>query len=129
MNIDMDDFLYHHVDSNVSASMCVWEYNTRIPYGVVQTDGRYITAIQEKPNHTCLINTGLYCLEPEVTDLIPRDTFFDMTSLFEAIGEHGGKMGTYLMDGPWFDIGTLEDYRHACKNTQNLLSLIARREC
>lgn len=128
MKVDMDDFLCQHMDNNVNATMCVREYNIRIPYGVVQTDGRYITAIQEKPNHTCFINTGLYCLEPDVTDLIPRDTYFDMTSLFEAIGDHGGKTGTYLLEGPWFDIGTLEDYRHACENTQSLLSMTARRE-
>lgn len=122
LQADMDDILMQHIDNKVAGTMCIRQYNVKIPYGVVKTDGRYITEVLEKPSKTYFINAGLYCLGPDVLEFVPGDSFFDMTSLFEIATQNGHKTTTYLMEGPWIDIGNIDDYNHACENSGNFLS-------
>lgn len=123
MQADMDDLVKRHMESQVMGTMCIRQHNTSIPFGVVHTDGRYITSLVEKPSYTYFINAGIYCLNPEVIDLIPPDTFYNMTDLFEALIEKQHKTTTYLIEGSWIDVGSVEDYNYACQNL-NLLGMV-----
>jgi len=117
MHVNLDEFLDSHLKNNLVGTMCVRQHRIQIPFGVVNTDGQLFTGIVEKPNYSFLINAGLYCLNPEALDLIPSDTFFDMTSLFNKFMEHEYKAGIFQWDGKWVDIGTLHDYERICKET------------
>ncbi|MDR1658262.1 MAG: NTP transferase domain-containing protein [Deltaproteobacteria bacterium] len=120
---DVYDLVQQHVESNTSSTMCIHPHNIKIPFGVVHTDGSHITSLVEKPSYTYLINAGIYCLNPEVLDLIPPDTFYDMTDLFEDLIQKRYKISTYLLEGCWLDVGSMDDYNYACRNL-NLLGLI-----
>jgi dTDP-glucose pyrophosphorylase len=122
IQLDIDDFLMHHIDSKVAGTMCIRQYGIQIPYGVVQTDGQHITSFLEKPSYSYFINAGLYCLEPDTLDMIPQGSYFDMPTLFDAIVRSGKKAGIYILEGPWMDIGNIDDYRYACENALHLLT-------
>jgi NDP-sugar pyrophosphorylase family protein len=73
---------------------------------------------QEKPANgeaiSDLANTGIYVLEPEVLDYIPKDTFFDFAhDVFPRLLEAGERLAGYESDFYWSDVGTLEAYRSA----------------
>lgn len=123
MQADMDDFVMRHLESQVTGTMCIRQHNTSIPFGVVHTDGRHITSLVEKPSYTYFINAGIYCFNPDVLNLIPKDTFYNMTDLFEDLIEKKYKTTTYLLEGAWIDVGSVEDYNYACQNL-NLLGVI-----
>ena len=61
--INFRKLLDYHVENNGIATMCVRQYQYQVPYGVIQTDGKVITSITEKPLYS-FVNSGIYVLEP-----------------------------------------------------------------
>lgn len=82
-----------------------------IPYGVLETtDGGKVTRIIEKPDHSMLVNTGVYLLEPEVLDLIGDGEHIDMTDLAERLMARGGQTGVFpIPEKAWMDIGQFSE--------------------
>ena len=85
-------------------------------YGIVVAapDGR-IEAFQEKPApldaKSTLASTGIYIFEPEVLNLIPSNTIYDIGSqLFPQLVKQ--KLPFYVQNRPfdWIDIGRVSDY-------------------
>ena len=84
-NVNMDHLLNFHEQYRSQATMCVKEYDYKIPFGAVKTDNHKLISIQEKPIQRFFINAGIYVLAPEVLTLIPKDTCYDMPSLFSDL--------------------------------------------
>jgi NDP-sugar pyrophosphorylase family protein len=93
--------------------MGVREYCFQVPYGVVETDQACLLSISEKPVQQFFVSAGMYVLEPEAVDLIPRDTFFDMPMLFEALLARGAAASVFPVREYWLDIGRLDDLERA----------------
>jgi len=85
-------------------------------YGLVETDERgNVRRFLEKPKAdeiTCdTINAGIYVLEPDTFDRIPRDTAWSIErSFFPSLVERGETFVAYVHDGYWIDIGTPAKY-------------------
>jgi dTDP-glucose pyrophosphorylase len=88
-----------------------------IPYGVVQfRQGGEVTQLIEKPEYTFTINTGVYILNRECLNLIPRDTFYNMTDLIETLISQDRKVLTYpVNESDYIDIGQWKEYREAVR--------------
>ena len=87
----------------------------RIPYGVVNTcRGGLVKSIQEKPEHSFQINTGVYVFKREVLEYIPKDKPYDMNELIEKLLEEDKKVLAYpVSEGDYIDIGQWDEYRKA----------------
>ena len=85
----------------------------QVPFGVVRTRDGGIESIEEKPVQRFVVSAGMYVLSPSVLKLVPRDQFFDMTSLFESVVRQGMRTRCHHIDGYWLDIGRLPDYERA----------------
>ena len=90
-----------------------------LEFGVVVTDeqGR-ITRFLEKPSwgevFSDTINTGIYVLEPGILERMIRGRNYDFSKdLFPEMLRDGAKLGGYIIDAYWTDIGTLEQYQQA----------------
>ncbi|MNU03524.1 hypothetical protein D3C72_2475840 [compost metagenome] len=59
------------------------------------------------------VSAGIYAISPHVLELVPREKFFDMPSLFEAAGSKGLLARCHRIEGYWLDIGRLPDYERA----------------
>ena len=70
--------------------------NISIPYGVLrpQKEG-LVTAIEEKPQISHFVNTGMYVVAPEFLDWIPENKVFHMTDLAEMMINKGIRVGMY----------------------------------
>jgi len=112
-NIDFNKMLDFHIENNSKATMCVREYDIKVPYGVVNVTNENITSIKEKPIHKFFVNAGIYLLEPECINLIPNNEFYDMTSLFEKLISDNEKITSFPLSEYWLDIGKLDDYEKA----------------
>ena len=121
IDLDLRAVLRQHWQSGAVASIVVREVaRERVSsYGVVVCDdhGR-IQSFQEKPQVdealSQLVNTGIYVFEPEIIDLIPQDTEFDIGSeLFPLILEKGLAFNAVRAPFNWIDIGHLSDYWQA----------------
>ena len=83
--MNFGQLLQFHEDQSASATLCVREHMTRIPYGVVQMDDMFVKKIEEKPMQHHYVNAGIYLLEPVLLDLVPHDQFFDMPDLMKKL--------------------------------------------
>ena len=118
IDLDLTVAMRRHWQSGAAASIVVLEVpRERVEnYGVVVCDAQgQITSFQEKPSvaeaRSNLVNTGIYIFEPEVIDLIPSETEFDIGSqLFPKIIEAGLPFHAIRMPFHWIDIGRLSDY-------------------
>jgi NDP-mannose synthase len=89
------------------------ELVTPFHFGKVISDGTYITEMQEKPDITLEILSGIYILKPPVFDLIPRNTYYGIDNLIKDMLARRMKVGKYLMKEYWLDIGRIADYQVA----------------
>jgi len=86
-------------------------------YGLVELreDGS-VASFLEKPGEwqgTALINAGVYVLEHEVLEMIPRGRLFSIErGVFPRLAQAGSLYG-YVGGGYWRDIGTPESYLQA----------------
>lgn len=99
--------------SNAQATMCVREYNMQIPYGVVKQKGNRLVGLDEKPVQRFFVNGGIYVFQPEMMDIIPDDTYFDMTDLFDKMMEEDYKSVIFQIREYWMDIGHKGDFEVA----------------
>lgn len=86
-----------------------------IPYGVckLESDGSLKT-IKEKPEYDFLVNTGMYILNPDILQFIPKNKSFDMTDLIKRLKEKKKRIGVYpISEKSWIDVGQWEEYRKA----------------
>jgi dTDP-glucose pyrophosphorylase len=86
-----------------------------IPYGTCELnyDG-HLSHINEKPKYDFLINTGLYVLNPDVLNLIPKNKIYHITHLIEDAKKQGKRVGVFpIDDDAWIDIGQWAEYKKA----------------
>lgn len=112
-NVNFENMLDFHESNNSKATMCVREYDIQVPYGVVNIKNEKIVSIEEKPVHSFFVNAGIYLLEPECIGLIPRNEFYDMTSLFEKLILNNKTTISFPLKEYWLDVGKAADYEKA----------------
>jgi mannose-1-phosphate guanylyltransferase len=118
-DVDIGKVVAFHKERGALATLALMRVEDTSPYGVVELDSkRNIVGFQEKPGAgeaiSNLANTGIYVLEPDVLEYIPRDTFFDFAEdVFPRLLDAGERLAGYEGNFYWSDIGTLEAYRAA----------------
>lgn len=109
---DYRDVYDYHIQNKNEMTIVTMIKNFKIPYGVIETgkDG-LMMSLKEKPEHTYMVNTGVYILNPELIDEIPRETFFHITHLIEKIKARGGRIGCFpVSEDAWKDMGEWPEY-------------------
>jgi dTDP-glucose pyrophosphorylase len=112
-SMDYHSLLKHHVEQKSKATMCVRKYEYAVPYGVVEVEGCEITTLLEKPIKSFNINAGIYAIEPEIIDRIPKDIFYDMTTLFEDIEKTNHRRCVFFLRDYWIDVGQAKELTQA----------------
>ncbi len=109
---DLRDVYEYHQNNHNDLTIVTAVKSFKIPYGVIETveDG-LMTGLQEKPEQTYMINTGVYILNPELINEIPEGEFFHITHLMEKIKDHGGRVGCFpVSEHAWKDMGEWPEY-------------------
>ena len=112
--IDQDyrDVYEYHQSNHNDLTIVTAVKSIRIPYGVIETgeDG-LMTGLQEKPETTYMINTGVYILNPELINEIPEGQFFHITHLMDKVKARGGRIGCFpVSEHAWKDMGEWPEY-------------------
>jgi NDP-sugar pyrophosphorylase family protein len=115
-NVDVAAVVAQHRERQARATIVLTPVDNPTAYGLVETesDGR-VRRFLEKPNPdeiTCdTINAGIYVLEPETFDRIPKDVSYSIErAYFPSLIEHQEPFFAYVDRGDWIDIGTPEKY-------------------
>jgi NDP-sugar pyrophosphorylase family protein len=114
--VDLGAVIALHRERRARATIVLTPVENPSAYGLVETDDRgNIRRFLEKPKPdeiTCnTINAGIYVLEPDTFDRIPKDTPWSIErSFFPSLIERGETFVAYVYRGYWIDIGTPDKY-------------------
>lgn len=109
---DYRDVYDYHVNNHNDMTIVTMVKSLKIPYGVIETgeDGLMVD-LKEKPEHTYMVNSGVYILNPELIDEIPERQFFHITHLMEKVKARGGRVGCFpVSEHSWKDMGEWPEY-------------------
>lgn len=108
---DLEKILQYHKDNKNMITMVCANKKMVIPYGVVETDrDGCIKNIKEKPSIPFATNTGLYILQPEITDDIEAAKAIDFTDVIEMEIGMGRRIAAYSIDEEeWMDMGQFSE--------------------
>lgn len=121
IHADYGDVYKYHKESGNELTIVTALKNIVIPYGVVHSnENGAVISMDEKPKLSYFVNTGMYILNPELLDEIPKDTFFHMTDLSEKLLKEGRKVGMYpISEESFLDMGEFEEM-HRMEGKWNL---------
>ncbi len=105
------DIYEYHKESQNELTIVSALRDVVIPYGVIHsTENGTVEYVEEKPNLSYFINTGMYILNPSVLDKIPKDTFYHMTDVVSDLLKSGQKVGMYpISEDSFLDMGEFEE--------------------
>ncbi len=110
---DYSEILDFHRQNQNEITIVAALRNYPIPYGVIETgkNGSLLN-IQEKPEFTFKINSGMYILEPHLLNEIPINEFYYITQLINKVKSRKGHIGVFpVSEGSWIDIGSWDELR------------------
>ena len=109
---DYGEILRYHRENENEITIVSVVKSIYIPYGTLVTgEGGLLASIQEKPELTFQINTGMYILEPHLLKEIPSDRVYHITYLIGKLVKEGRRVGVYpVNEGSWTDIGNWDEY-------------------
>ena len=115
-SVDVNAVVRLHRERKAKATIVLTPVDNPTAYGLVETegDGR-VRRFLEKPNPdeiTCdTINAGIYVLEPDTFDRIPKDVSYSIErAYFPSLIERKETFVAFIDRGYWIDIGTPEKY-------------------
>lgn len=117
--VDLRAVIALHQARRAQATIVLTPVDNPSAYGLVETDAEgNVRAFREKPGPDEIrcntINAGIYVLEPETLERIPRDTNFSIErAYFPSLVASGETFVAHVSSGYWLDIGAPEKYRQA----------------
>ena len=88
-------------------------FQVDIPFGVINEQSNEVISLKEKPSYDYYTNAGIYLVNKEMLNLIPKHVFFNMTDLISLALGKGKIVRTYRMSEFWLDIGRPSEYEFA----------------
>ncbi len=113
-NLDLFAMIDQHEETGAVGTIALTTVEDPSRYGVARLKGNQILEFIEKPKKeeapSKLINAGVYVLEPEVFNYIPKEGKSMLErDVFPKLANEG-KLYGFPFAGQWFDTGTLEAY-------------------
>jgi len=112
-DLDISSFKQFHKSHGGPLTVGVTNKNVNVDLGVLDVEGTEVTGFHEKPTLNYTVSMGIYFMEPEILDFIPKGVPFGMDNLIHSMLEKGEKVNVFKHDGMWMDIGRPEDFEKA----------------
>jgi len=113
IDANFDKLLNYHRENKNKVTILAVMRHIKIPYGVLKMQNADLDEFIEKPEYHFIVNSGVYALEPDIIDLIPKNQPMDMPDLVLLVKKKGFKIQVYPVSCSWFDVGEWEEYKKA----------------
>ena len=123
--LDYSTLLEAHTESGNALTIASHRRVVRTDYGVLHVgaqngDISKVAGFEEKPEIPYIVSMGVYALEPKALDYLNEGEHLDLPELVLRLLGAGERVGSYLYDGYWLDIGRHEDYEKAIVEFEQL---------
>lgn len=112
-NLNLELFIEFHEKNNSEMTIASKNETYTIPYGVIYTSDIELKKIIEKPTYNFLVSAGIYVVNKNIIDLIPKDSFCDMPELISFAKDKNLKVTTFPIHEFWLDVGRPETLKKA----------------
>ena len=102
-----------HLAHGARITVAAVDYRVNIPYGVIRSDGPYVTGLTEKPSQRFLCNAGIYAVSPECLHLLEGVSFTNVTDLIDVCLHRALPVAVFPVHEYWSDVGTPDDLEKA----------------
>ncbi len=111
--LDYSKLLAYHHQQKADVTICTYAKEIKIDLGVLDITNDEFVDYHEKPTVTYQVSTGIYVLNREIIQAIPKNERLDMPDLMLALKKQGKRISCYQEPFYWLDIGRVEDYETA----------------
>ncbi|TAK18729.1 MAG: CBS domain-containing protein [Acidobacteria bacterium] len=119
-DVDFRAMAQFHREHKADLTVAVRVHDITMPYGVVESDGVFVTKLTEKPVVKFFVNAGIYLIEPAMCAFVPPGERFDMTDLIQRLLDEKRVVANFPIREYWLDIGQHADYERAQQDIQQL---------
>lgn len=120
--VRFDQLIDFHNENQADCTICVREFDSQLPYGVVEVKNQKVLSIKEKPIYKYFVNAGVYILNTQLLSYIPKNEYYLMTTFLDKLMEMKRNLIAFPLMEYWSDIGQLTDYEKACKDFEEIMS-------
>lgn len=114
-NLDIGMFLAFHLRSNSVMTVAATQYHFQVPFGVISEKDSLISRIEEKPDFSFLVNSGIYFLSKSVFEFLPASGHYNMTDVADILLRNNLPVSCFPIFEHWLDVGRPSDYELASK--------------
>ena len=115
-DIDYFDVIKYHKFHSADVTMVVKRYETKNPFGVIETKGNNFVSYYEKPVKYENINAGIYVFNVKTFKFLKKEKYKDMNEFFEDLVKLGKKVIVYPVHEMWTDLGTKDNLNNIKKD-------------
>jgi NDP-sugar pyrophosphorylase family protein len=110
-DLDFAAFLANHRDSGCTFTVSAARRTEHIDYGVLHVNnGDRLFGFEEKPKVDYLVSMGVYGVNREALNELPKGQRFGFDDLMRKLIDDGSPVGVRIHEGYWRDIGRPDDY-------------------
>ena len=113
LKTDIQKIYYSHLTNNNDLTMVLIKQKEKLAYGSckISKNGN-LKSIEEKPETTYLINSGVYLFKKSILDIIPKNKKIHFNQFVKDALKKNYKIGTYTLEEKnWIDIGNWLSYK------------------
>ncbi len=119
-DMNLRSFIHFHKSHGGLLTVGTTQKRVHVDMGVLETgEDQRITDFREKPTLSYTVNMGIYCMEPDILNLIPKGVPFGFDDLMYQMLDNQQRSHAYRHDGQWLDIGRPEDFSRAQEMTDS----------
>lgn len=110
--LNFNNLYKYHVDNNGTITVATVNHEYQSPFGVLKLHANELVSIEEKPIIRQPVSSGIYCINSNILDQIPKDTFYTMPDLMMAQIKVGKKVFSYEIKEYWNALETKDHFEN-----------------
>lgn len=109
-HVDVGQLLNYHLSHSAKVTMCTRDHEIQIPFGVINVENGFAQSFHEKPTYNFNVNAGIYVIDSDVLGMVPKDEYYDMSTMLNTLLELGGnQVACFPIVEGWIDVGREAD--------------------
>jgi NDP-sugar pyrophosphorylase family protein len=109
-----------HRDRKLGLTIGYTIFKYRSPFGILEIKDNLLTKITEKPVSQYSVSAGIYVINREVIDFVPKNTFYTMPELIRKLLKFGYKVGVYRIKEFWLGLENMEHFNDVIKKLSKI---------
>ena len=120
-SLNINEIINYHKNKKNFMTILAHEFQYKIPFGVVSTKNNTIVkSVEEKPIKKDIVLSGVYVFKRDVLKFFNKKKYLDMPDLINLLAKKKKKIGFFLNNEYWIDIGNISELNRAKKELFNI---------